>query len=309
MSRFDKEENQVDAVDEIDSVITGNSFGFDGELDLSVDFYDNGPASAYLEHISKSRIKEFLKCERSFASKYLAGERESENFYMIRGTDVHDTFEAFHKNLIAFVKANEEAPDNLTDLLPPASDWFQWLEYIGPFFEWELDRLDAARYNTDSEAEALEAWTPHSLEVSLTIDDPPIGELPWLGPYDCLLDARSVPQVHANTGYVVVDYKTGSVADKEAWKKDGIYIDLEFYAWMLESEGFDIAAGIGMYPGESDFVVREMPNPETREDIADVVGYLHETDVTREQFPTRPQPLCGWCHFEDQCSTSWNSHK
>lgn len=305
MSRFGN--NKTDSAEDVPNTITGNSFGFDGELDLSVDFYGEAPASDYLEHISKSRIKEFLKCKRSFAGKYLAKEREGENFYMIRGTDVHDAFEVFHKNLIAFVKANEEAPDNFTDLLPQASDWFQWLEYFGPFFEWELDRLDAARDNTDSEKEALQAWIPHSIEVSLQVDDPPVGEIPWLGPYDCLLDARSIPQVETNEGYVVVDYKTGSVANKEAWKKTGIYIDLEFYAWMLEEKGFDVAAGIGMYPGESECVVREMPNAEIRDDIADVVSYLHETEVTREAFSTSPQPLCGWCHYEEQCSTSWSS--
>jgi CRISPR/Cas system-associated exonuclease Cas4 (RecB family) len=302
MSRFGNVEATVDDA----NVLSGNQFGHDGELDLEVDFYGEAPVSDHLEHISKSRVKTFLKCQRKFADKYLAEERADENFYMERGSAVHDAFEKFHQTLKAFVAANNELPNSLTELLPHASEWFQFVEYVGPFFEWELDRLKTARQNTESEAEALEAWTPHSVEVSLTIDDPPVGELPWLGPYDALVDARSVSAIENNDGYVVIDYKTGSLP-KEQWRDEGIHIDLEFYAWMLEEAGYEVAGGIGMYPSEDGNVIREMPNPETRADIADVVTYLHESSVTRIDYPTDPQPLCEYCHFYDQCPTSWSS--
>jgi len=302
MSRFGKEVDKP----EYDGP-TGDSFGTDGELDFSVDFYGEAPVSDNLEHISKSRIKTFLKCERKFAMKYLAGQRADQNFYMERGSAVHDAFEKFHQNLEAYIAANKEPPRSFTELMPPAADWFQHLKFIGPFFEWELSRWRAACENTDSFEEALEVWKPHSVEVSLTIDEPPVGSLPWLGPYDCLVDARSVPSVDTNDGLVVIDYKTGSIPDKKEWADEGIHVDLEFYAWMLELEEFDVAAGIGMYPSEDENVVREIPNQDIRDTITEVVEYLHSSSATRSDYPTSPQPLCDWCMFQDQCSTSWNS--
>ena len=286
-------------------VPTGNQFGYGGDLDLAVDFYGEEPASDFLDHISKSRIKTFAKCERKFANKYLAGERADSNFYMDRGSAVHDAFEGFHKNLKAFLAANKEEPNSLTELFPPATDWFQFVEYVGPFIEWELQRLQTARENTESEQATLNAWKPHSVEVSLKLEDPPVGEIPWLGPYDALVDARSVAAIDSNDGYVVVDYKTGSLPKYE-WRDGGIHIDLEFYSWLLEEEGYEIAGAIGMYPSEDGNVVREMPNEDMREYIADVVKYLHQASVTRSDFSVEPQPLCSYCHYEDQCPTTWD---
>jgi len=297
--------DNVDA-GEIDAV-TGNHFGFEGEHDLSVDFYGDGPVSDYLPHISKSRIKKFLKCRRKFAFKYLAEVRAEDNFYITRGTRVHDTYETFHQNLIAYTKANQEPPRNFTELLSPADEWFQFIDFIHPFFKWELERWETALSNTETEAEALEAWTPHSVEDSLEIEDPPVGEVPWIGPYDCLVDARSVSSINSNEGYVVIDYKTGSLPGKEKWAEEGIYIDLEFYAWMLEEDGFDIAGGVGMYPSEDGNVVREMPNEDIRAAITEVVKELHTASATRDEFPTYPNPLCDWCFYQDQCPTAWDS--
>ena len=298
--RFGKQEATLDDVD----VPTGNQFGFDGELDLSVEFYGEAPASNFLPHISKSRIKTYAKCKRDFANTYLAGERADENFYIIRGSEVHEAFEKFHQNLIAFLNANWEEPQSLTDLMPHASNWFQFVEYVGPFFEWELKRLETARENTDTEKEALEAWMPHSVEVSLEVEDPPVGDTKWLGPYDVLVDARSVPSIEQNEGYVILDYKTGSLP-KVQYRDKGIHIDLEFYAWILEQHGFNVAGAIGVYPSEDENVVRTMPNEDTRELITEIIENLHSDAVTRSNFEINENPLCDWCHFQDQCPSSW----
>jgi CRISPR/Cas system-associated exonuclease Cas4 (RecB family) len=258
-----------------------------------------------MEHISKSRLKTFMKCPREFGFKYLAEVREGQNYYMERGSTVHDAYERFHKAIKGYVRVNDELPERFSPLMEGADNWFQFVEYIGPFFRWELKRLRESKRNSDSIEGAIDLWLPHSLERSLTITEPPIGTVPWLGPYDALLNAGSVPQVDETEGYVVVDYKTGTVADKDAWKKTGIYVDLEFYAWMLELSGFDVVAGIGMYPSDDENVVRSMPNPETRKDIAEVVEYFHRANPTVEDFEISPQPLCDWCHYQEQCPTTW----
>jgi RecB family exonuclease len=286
-------------------VPTGSQFGTGGEKDLAVDFYGDEPASDHLPHISKSRIKTFLKCPRKFAYKYLAGERASENFYMRRGTHIHDAFEEYHHNLKAFVAANQTFPASLTDLMGPATEWFEFIDWIGPFFDWELQRYETARANIKTKHKALGAWTPHSLEKSLTIEDPPVGDLPWLGPYDALLDARSVREIKSNEGYVVVDYKTGKLPKKE-YRDSGIHVDLEFYAWMLEQEGFNVAGAIGMYPTADGNVVRSMPNEQTRDTITEVIEDLHELAVTRSDFEINEQPLCDWCDYQPQCPSTWD---
>jgi CRISPR/Cas system-associated exonuclease Cas4 (RecB family) len=297
------EEHGIDA-EETD---VGSVWYYDGDLDLNVSeqFVDGGVEEG-LPHISKSRIKTFLTCPRKFGFKYLAEMREPSNFYMERGSAVHDTYEKFHQELEKHIEEYDELPDSFTPLTTKldSSKWFQFLEYIGPFFRWELKRLQAAQEHAATKAEARRLWEPHSVERELKIDDPPVGEIPWLGPYDALVHAASVPAVSATEGWVVVDYKTGSVK-KEQYQREGIHIDLEFYAWMLEEDGFDVAAGVGMYPTDDENVVREMPNEDTRETIESVVSYLHAADPTVDDFPVSPGPLCDYCYYQDQCPTTW----
>lgn len=289
--------------DDVD-VLTGNQFGFEGEFDLTVDFYDEAPVSNELEHISKSRVKTYLKCPRSFAMKYLCGERFDGNYYTERGTMIHEAYEKFHENLMAYVTANNEVPHRFTELLGTSDDWFQFIEFLGPFFEYELDRLDESKRVADDFEQALEIWTPVSVEEDLNVQNPPVGTLPWLGPADVLHHAASVPEVEATEGVVVLDYKTGSLP-KEQYRDTGIHIDLAFYSWMLEKSGFDVAGSIGLYPAADDMIVREVPDIEARATISRVVDDLHTLGATRDEFPTKPTPLCDYCEYQDQCDTSW----
>jgi CRISPR/Cas system-associated exonuclease Cas4 (RecB family) len=245
-----------------------------------------------------------LTCPRKFGFKYLAEEREPQNYYMERGSSVHETFELFHQDLIDVIESGSGVPDRFTPMLRESDKWFQFMEYIGPFFEWELERLEAARKEAESADEAIRLWKPHSVEEELYVEEPPVGEVPWLGPYDALVHSESVPQIDSGEGYVVIDYKTGSLKD-EQYRDTGIHIDLEFYAWMLEESGFEVAGGVGLYPTEDSNIVREMPNEETRETIEDVINYLHAADPTIEDFPIDPQPLCDWCFYQEQCPTTW----
>jgi len=280
-------------------------WSYDGEHDLSVkDPYLDPPVSNGLDHVSKSRIKTAIKCYRNFGYKYLGEVREGDNYYFARGTAIHETFERFYENLEAFVAANGEPPERFTDIIGPADDWFQWIEYIGPFFEWELDRWSAAVEATDSRQDAIGVWVPHSVEQELRVTEPPVGTLDWMGPYDVLYHAASVPSVNETEGYVVGDYKTGSVKD-EQYRPEGIHIDLEFYGWMLGCLDYDVVAGIGIYPTENENVVRHFPNPETRADITEIVQHFHSAEATTEDFPINPNPLCSYCFYQQQCPTNW----
>jgi CRISPR/Cas system-associated exonuclease Cas4 (RecB family) len=282
---------------------TGNNFGFEGELDLSTEQYGMSSSADALEHISKSRIKTFLKCERKFAMKYLAGVRSPQNYHMEKGTNIHDTFEKFHENVQAFVAANQTFPESFTDLMPDSDLWFQFLGQIGSFFQWELDRWEEAKSNTDGIKDALEVWKPVALEKSIKLDDPPVGELPWLGPTDLVVHAASVPSVEDTEGLVIVDYKTGSLSDKR-YRGTGIHIDLAFYCWVWEHQGYDVRAGVGLYPQENEKVVRKNPDTDAREKIASVIQQLSSKSVERSDYDVKPQPLCSWCFYQDQCPTS-----
>ena len=306
---FDKHERDPDTISDTDIEEAQDDrntvWSYPGEHDLSIKQPYQESVVDGLDHVSKSRIKTAMNCWREFGMKYMGEVREGDNYYFSRGTAVHDSFEAFHLNLKAFIAANDQPPERFTTLMPPGKDWFQWIEYIGPFFEWELERWEAALDATENEEEALSVWEPHSIEEELRVEDPPVGTLDWMGPYDVLHHAASIPQVEETEGYVVVDYKTGSVKDKEAYKEEGIYIDLEFYGWMLEELDFDVVAGIGMYPTEDRNVVRRFPNEDIREDIAEVIEHLHSAEPTVEDFPISEGPLCDWCFYQDQCPSEW----
>jgi CRISPR/Cas system-associated exonuclease Cas4 (RecB family) len=270
-----------------------NAWAYEGDLDLSV-----SPEQMVegLPYISKSRVKMWLKCPRSFAFKYWAGVREPANFYMVRGGEVHEAFELFHRNVTEYVREHGERPEWYTDFMGPSDNWMQHMTFLGPFWEWEDARWEAC----DGD---LDLWLPHSVEEELWVEDPPIGDLPWMGPYDALYHAASIPWVEDNSGLVVVDYKTGSYENAEKYDRKGINIDLEFYCWMLDELDYDIRAGIGMFPkGDTyEVVVRDYPNPSAQKLIEKAVRSMNDNLPTSKNYPTKTGPLCGWCYFEDQC--------
>jgi len=261
---------------------------YDGELDLE-------RTVSELDYVSKSRLKTILTCARQFAYIYWCDEREPDNYYTIRGTEVHDALEIFHRNLKEYVDEHGERPERFAPLMGDSSNWEQWLDWIADFFKWEEQRWEAS--------DSLSEWLPHSMEVQLEIDDAPHGELPWMGAYDALVNASSIPE-GPDEGYAVVDYKTGSLKEKEQYRKTGIYIDLEFYAWMLEESGYDVTLGVGVYPKEGDYIAREMPNSGMRNTIKMAVEAMHQPP-TKENYPVEESPLCDWCHFQDQCPSTW----
>jgi CRISPR/Cas system-associated exonuclease Cas4 (RecB family) len=72
---------------------------------------------------------------------------------------------------------------------------------------------------------------------------------------------------------------------------------------MLDELGYDIRAGIGMYPKGDTYetIVREYPNPSAQKLIEKAVRVMNDLLPTSSNYPTKTGPLCNWCYYEDQC--------
>jgi hypothetical protein len=307
------------------------------ELEPEPEILANG-----LPYISKSRVKEFKKCPRSFYWTYICGERAPENYYMKRGTAVHETFEEFHHTLSAFIEEHGSAPENFTELLPDHSKWGQWIEMVGHFFAFERRRMKESHFqaveelgiglspkeNEENAQRTLDFWDPIEIEAEAWLGEPPdswinserggqpdyvsgqppVGEAPWMGRADVIVDTRSVPEVDG-TGVTIIDYKTGSVPD-ERYRDEGIFLEGEYYGMLFE-EFFDVDAVAGYYPGADELIVSPYPDEDRRKDIRfAVIGMQREPTI--ENFDIDQQPLCHWnngkgegmCHFHEVCPTS-----
>jgi CRISPR/Cas system-associated exonuclease Cas4 (RecB family) len=272
-----------------------------------------------LKHISKSRVKTFLTCPRKFYYTYWCGNRSPGTYHTEKGTQIHRAYEDFHLNLIEYVNDHTERPDTYAEVMGPWEDYAQWLEpHIRNFWQFEDTRWDAVvDYICDSGQleestlkDALNLWLPLGVEVEGHLDDPPAGELPWMGYADAVLHAASVPDVEADDGVVILDYKTGKVQDAK-YRDKGIFLEGEFYGWLFEEDPefeYEISAVAGYYPQADELVVSPYPDEARRETIVDAVESMHQPpDV--ENYPIKEQPLCHWgngrCEFYNVCESTW----
>lgn len=304
------------------------------ELDLTVsdEMRENG-----MPYISKSRIKTFKTCPRSFFYKYWCENREPENYYMIRGSEVHRAFENFHLNLSEYISENEQRPPRFAPLMSDWEDYSQWLEpHIGNFWKFEERRweetMKKARahkaFSSDPhspEKLAINAWEPVAVEAEAWLGEPPeswteehgepdyvsgeapVGEIPWMGFADVILNTSSVPGVEGS-GVVILDYKTGKVPD-ERYREDGIFLEGEYYGMLFE-EFFEVDGVAGYYPKKDELIVSPYPSQERRRDIKSaVLGMQKPPDV--ENYELNENPLChyghGKCHFYEECPSSWGT--
>lgn len=197
----------------------------------------------HIEHVSKSRITTYLQCPRKFFWKYWGEERAPGTYYTERGTEVHETFEVFHENLLDYLDEHGEVPDRFTPLLPNRGNWQQWTEMIGEFFRFELRRHEMAydsiieeygrpySHNDIMILQELvgERWEPIDVEAEFWLGEPPqswfevehggqpdyvdgsppVGDAPWMGRADLVVRTETIPSVEG-TGATIIDYKTGT---------------------------------------------------------------------------------------------------
>ncbi|OYR54993.1 RecB family exonuclease [Halorubrum halodurans] len=268
-----------------------------------------------IPYVSKSRVKKWITCPEQFNYSYLKGYKEPENRYMRRGTVVHEAIEDYYAEAEAFVEKYGVMPSlrELVGFLPDSIRWADHTEpYITNFLCFERRRQEAL-YHLDTEEEAAREWLPVAVEAEEWLDDP-LGygddAIPWMGYADAIYPASGFPEIDADEGVVIVDFKTGKTPDPK-YRDEGIYLEGEYYAMLFESE-WEVAGVAGYYPKADDLIVS--PLKESRQEkIREVVHAFQAVSGTAPgHLDTDEQPLCYWdegegnhCPYYDMCSSRW----
>lgn len=135
-----------------------------------------------------------------------------------------------------------------------------------------------------------------------------------MGFADLICWSASVPEVDADHGLTILDFKTGSVKE-EKYRDTGIYLESEFYGRIFENLlDEEITAVAGYYPKSDTVVTSQYPDDEraafieqtTREMVA--LSFHEQKDT----FELNEQPLCKWkpskdnqCEHYERCESSW----
>jgi hypothetical protein len=325
--------------------------GIDPDTTLSV---SEQKMQSGLDYVSKSRIKTYKQCPFKFYLKYWAEHRPPGTMATTRGGQIHEAFEIFHDNLIDYIEEHDEKPERFTPLMPEDFGLTsQWLDYIGSFWEFELRRWDETERTYDFAASRIpthdldldngavvQAWKPLEVEAEFWMGEPPsdyggdpdyidsngppVGDIPWMGKADVVLNSASVPGV-TGSGVTILDYKTGSCPTV---KYEGapflddvmedVFLETEYYGWMAEHV-YDVDAVAIYYPRDDELVVGEYGVKERRFDIKKAALGMQETPLVESgenapenyvptNFDFEPQNLCHWgdgmCHFYNICPST-----
>jgi hypothetical protein len=263
-----------------------------------------------------------------------------------RGGQIHKAFEIFHENLKQYISEIGDRPERFTPLMPDDfSLTSQWLDYIGSFMAFEerrwretkrtydfaASRIPTRDLSTDNAA-VVKAWEPLEVEAEFWMGEPPddydgepdyvdesgppVGDIPWMGKADVVLNTASVPGV-TGSGVTILDYKTGSCptikyegAPFLDEVMDDVFLECEYYGWMAEHV-YDVDGVAIYYPDDDELVVGEYGVKERRFDIKSAALGMQERpeelneDGVPANFDFEPQNLCYWgdgmCHFYNIC--------
>jgi hypothetical protein len=302
-----------------------------------------------LKYVSKSRIETYIQCPFKFHLKYWCEHRPPGTMATERGSQIHETFEIFHENLKGYIEENGDKPERFTPLMPDGYELTsQWLDYIGNFWQFEMRRWKESQRSADFAASrvpngsfdvneaTLNSWEPLEVEAEFWLgkppddydradpdhvdpDGPPVGDIPWMGKADVVLNSASVPGV-TGSGVTILDYKTGT-APSVKYSPDAPFFDdvmedvfrqTEYYGWMAE-DVYDIDAVAIYYPKNDKLAIGEYGVKERRFDIKKAaLGMQEEPDelnVASEpgNFERDEGNLCHWgngqCHFYNVCGS------
>ncbi len=300
-----------------------------------------------LEYVSKSRIKLYRQCPFKFAMKYWMEERPPGTMATERGSRVHLVFERFHENLKEYIAENGDKPERFTPLMPNTGNETQWLDYISNFWKFEMRRLretdrtydfassriPSEQFSMDDRA-VVQAWEPLEVEAEFWMGEPPddydgdpdyvdesgppVGDIPWMGKADVVLNSASVPGV-TGSGVTILDYKTG---DCPTIKYEGapflddvmedVMLETEFYSWLARSI-YDVDAVAIYYPRDDELVIGEQGVQERRFKIKEAALGMQELPEELNEngepnnFERDEGNLCHWgsgkCWFYDICES------
>lgn len=301
-----------------------------------------------LDYVSKSRLETYIQCPAKFYWKYWCETRPPGTIHTERGSQIHEAFEIFHENLIDYIAEEREKPARFTPLMPDGFELTsQWLDFIGNFWQFEMRRWEEAKRSMEFaesripaglielDSGSLKAWEPLEVEAEFWMGEPPesydgdpdyvdesgppVGDIPWMGKADVVLNSASVPGV-TGSGVTILDYKTGScpkVKYEGAPFLDEImeakFRETEYYGWMAEHV-YDVDAVAIYYPRADELVIGEYGVDERRWDIKRAALGLQERPEELDEngvpanFDFEPQNLCHWdsgkCHFYDICPST-----
>lgn len=264
--------------------------------DRVLDAYDE--AGKYeLPYISKSRVEQWLKNPEHVRLKYLEGIEEPETEAMVRGTRVHEAFEGYYETILDQPYMEPNDPSIQAGALPDNRQlWADFVEpYVSNFFTFERRRWDEAGHSMDD-------YSPVAIEEERW-REPLIDNGPeWMGLADVVLPAASVVEIQSDDGVVVVDFKTGSVPDKQ-YRSPGIYTELAYYTVLFEDE-YDVAGSMAYYPRSDESIVNPDDGPhrdKVFQAVEEMVAASEAYDGS-QKFEAKEGPLCGWSPSEDDRS-------
>lgn len=285
-----------------------------------------------LPYFSKSRVKNYKNCPRSFYHTYIEGKRGEETDAMRQGTRVHEVFEDYYDNLCKHYDLSDgkgedlkfpPEPRDLVQFLPePVLRWADWMEFMANFLAWEVYRaeqalevvedLDWPMDNSTKTVEAINQWIPVGIEEEAWHE--PENGPEWMGFADVIVNASSIKEVDTDTGVVIVDFKTGKTP-KKRYRNEGIFLEGEYYG-MIFDEMYEVSGVAGFYPKQGDFLVSDLSS-KRRDDVRSIINDVNNAvdcdgKPDEEEFPIDEQPLCKWgegedeqCDFYDECPSKW----
>jgi len=221
---------------------------------------------------------------------------------MARGSRIHKAVEIYYENVVAEYERCSGVYADLTRYLPDDSEL--WADFIEPFITNFLLFEHRRRDHCASSDGKMSDFPPVGIEAEGWDES---YTPPMMGYADVILPSGSLPEV-GGSGVVIVDLKTGKTPDVK-YRDEGIFLEGEYYSYLFKDD-WDVDAVAGYYPKNDDFIISDLDESRLAS-IFDMVDSM-KSSREREDFPTKPQPLCKWgsgddeqCEFYDICSTSW----
>lgn len=291
------------------------------------------------ERLSPSRAKDYMQCPKLFYFKTVLGIREPGTEATLRGTIAHAAFERIfdhepgNRGVEQILPYVEPALAMLLEPLVPreqvtegtpqwrlraAEQRFREDHAPGSRSEQRLlreaDEVRSILDELDEEAfletvrQVVRGWygmesphkfTPDARELHVAAKIAGVTVHGFIDRLDKITGADGIERVY------VTDYKTGKRVRPKY--EDEAFFQLAVYALLLrESAGIDVTqlrlvfTKVGDPSGVVTRTVDQQLLTKTRKQLTAVwnaIGKSYRTD----DWPTRRQPLCGWCYFQEVC--------